>query len=169
MVEIFEYRGFRLQVGPVGKGWRASIYSAGSASALPDSPTNLEKSRKDEIVAEAKRIIDTRLRSRSIRHHQILTRLPCATAPWIAVVVVQAPDVMPVEALISHSHPCTKRVNGGKIFDCETNCLCRRGEATITDRLTQTGFALFWYEQFGRCGVIERHHYGPLRNYAGLS
>jgi hypothetical protein len=65
MLEIIEYRGFRLQVGPVGKGWRASIYSGGSASALADSPTNLEKSRKDEIVAEAKRIIDTRLKSRS--------------------------------------------------------------------------------------------------------
>jgi hypothetical protein len=60
MVEIIEYRGYRLQVGPVGKGWRASIYSPGSTSALPDSPTNLEKSSKNEIVAEAKRIIDGR-------------------------------------------------------------------------------------------------------------
>jgi hypothetical protein len=60
MIEIIEYRGYRLQIGPVGKGWRASIYSPDSISALPDSPTNLEKSRKDEIVAEAKRIIDER-------------------------------------------------------------------------------------------------------------
>jgi hypothetical protein len=65
MVEIIEYRGYRLQVGPVGKGWRASIYSPGSTSALPDSPTNLEKSSKNEIVAEAKRIIDGRFKSRS--------------------------------------------------------------------------------------------------------
>jgi hypothetical protein len=65
MLEIIEYRGFRLQVGPVGKGWRTFIYSPGSTSPLSDSPTNLEKSRKDEIVAEAKRIIDTRLKSRS--------------------------------------------------------------------------------------------------------
>src|SRR5215469_15539770 len=50
MLEIIEYRGYRLHVGPVGKG---------------DSPTNLEKSRKDEIVAEAKRIIDERFASRS--------------------------------------------------------------------------------------------------------
>jgi hypothetical protein len=64
MVEIIEYRGYRLQVGPVGKGWRASIYSPGSTSALPDSPTNLEKSSKNEIVAEAKRIIDGRFKSR---------------------------------------------------------------------------------------------------------
>ena len=98
--------------------------------------------------------------TRSIRYHQILTRLPCATALWIAVAVVQTLDVMTVEALISHPHPGTKRVNGGKIFDGEANCLCRRGKATKTDWLTQTGFAVFWYEQFGRCGVIERHHFG---------
>ena len=65
MLEIIEYRGYRLQVGPVGKGWRVSIYSPDSTSALPDSPTNLEKSRKDDIVAEAKRIIDERFASRS--------------------------------------------------------------------------------------------------------
>jgi hypothetical protein len=65
MVEIIEYRGYRLHVGPVGKGWRASIYPPGCTPALPDSPTNLEKSRKDEIVAEAKRIIDERFASRS--------------------------------------------------------------------------------------------------------
>jgi hypothetical protein len=65
MLEIIEYRGFRLQVGPVGKGWRASIYSPDSTSALPDSPTNLEQSRKDEIVAEAKKIIDKRLTPKS--------------------------------------------------------------------------------------------------------
>ena len=60
MVEIIEYRGYRLEVGRVGKGWRASIYLPGSACALSDSPTNLEKSSGDEIVAEAKRIIDSR-------------------------------------------------------------------------------------------------------------
>jgi len=65
MVEIIEYRSYRIQVGPVGKGWRASIYPLGSTSALPDSPTNLEKSSKDEIVVEAKRIIDGRFKSRS--------------------------------------------------------------------------------------------------------
>jgi hypothetical protein len=34
-------------------------------STLPDSPANLEKSRKDEIVAEAKRIIDKHFASQS--------------------------------------------------------------------------------------------------------
>jgi hypothetical protein len=61
MVEIIEYRGYRLEVGRVGKGWRVSIYLPGSTCALPDSPSNLEKSSRDEIVAEAKRIIDSRI------------------------------------------------------------------------------------------------------------
>jgi hypothetical protein len=62
MLEIIEYRGYRLEVGRVGKGWRVSIYLPGSTCALPDSPTNLEKCSRDEIVAEAKRIIDSRMR-----------------------------------------------------------------------------------------------------------
>jgi hypothetical protein len=65
MVEIIEYRGYRLEVGRVGKGWRVSIYLPGSRCVLPDSPTNLEKSSKGEIVAEAKSIIDGRITSRT--------------------------------------------------------------------------------------------------------
>ena len=57
---LIEYKGYRIEVSPVGKGWRASIYSPGSTSPLPDSPTNLEKSHTEEIIAEAKRIIDAR-------------------------------------------------------------------------------------------------------------
>jgi hypothetical protein len=65
MLEIIENRGYRLLVGAVGKGWRASIYPPNCNSTLPDSPANLEKSRKDEIVAEAKRIIDKHFASQS--------------------------------------------------------------------------------------------------------
>jgi hypothetical protein len=64
-MDIFDYKGYRLHVGPVCKGWRALIYSPGSTFASPDSPANLEKSRKEEIVAEAKRIVDARIDSRS--------------------------------------------------------------------------------------------------------
>jgi hypothetical protein len=56
-----DYRGYRIEVSPIGKGWRASIYSPGSARALADSPSNLEKSPTEEIVVKAKRIIDARL------------------------------------------------------------------------------------------------------------
>ncbi len=54
MIDIIDYKGYRLCAGPVGKGWRACIYAPGSTSALAESPTNLEKSRKEEIVAEAR-------------------------------------------------------------------------------------------------------------------
>ena len=56
-----DYKGYRIEVSPIGKGWRASIFSPGSNRPLADSPSNLEKSRTEEIVAEAKRIIDARL------------------------------------------------------------------------------------------------------------
>jgi len=58
---VIDYKGFRIEVTPVGKGWRASIFSPGSISPWPNSPVNLEKSSSEAIVAEAKRIIDFRL------------------------------------------------------------------------------------------------------------
>lgn len=61
MAEELSYKGYRLQVSPVGKGWRAMIYPPGSSSALSESPAVLEKISKVEIVAEAKRIVDARL------------------------------------------------------------------------------------------------------------
>jgi hypothetical protein len=63
---VVEYKGFRIEVSPVGKGWRAVIFAPGSSRALTDSPSNLEKSRTEEIVAEAKQIIDARLGPRSV-------------------------------------------------------------------------------------------------------
>jgi hypothetical protein len=63
---VIEYRGHRIEVTPVGKGWRAVIFAPGSTRALTDSPSNLEKSRNEEIVAEAKRIIDARLGPRLV-------------------------------------------------------------------------------------------------------
>jgi hypothetical protein len=58
---VIEYKGYRIEVCPVGKGWRASVFSPGSISPWPNSPVNLEKSGMEEIVAEAKRIIEVRL------------------------------------------------------------------------------------------------------------
>ena len=49
---IVEYKGYRINVSPVGNGWRALIFSPGSSRALPESPSNLEKSRSEEIIAE---------------------------------------------------------------------------------------------------------------------
>jgi hypothetical protein len=61
MAEELNYKGYRLLVSPVGKGWRAMIFPPGSSSALPESPATLEKSPKEAIVAEARKIVDERL------------------------------------------------------------------------------------------------------------
>jgi hypothetical protein len=58
---VIDYKGYRIEVSPVGRGWRASIFSPGSTAPWPNSPVNLEKSSTEDIVAEAKRIIDVRL------------------------------------------------------------------------------------------------------------
>lgn len=58
---MIEYKSCRIEVCRVGKGWRASIYSPGSIAPWPNSPVNLEKSNTEDIVAEAKRIIDVHL------------------------------------------------------------------------------------------------------------
>ena len=65
IMTTLEYKGFRIDVSPVGKGWRATIFPPGSSRALADSPSNLEKSRSEDIVVEAKRIVDVRLGSRT--------------------------------------------------------------------------------------------------------
>ena len=52
--------GCRLEVVPVGKGWRVSIYPPDSASALRESPAILEKVLKETVIAEAKKIVDAR-------------------------------------------------------------------------------------------------------------
>jgi hypothetical protein len=61
MAERIDYRGYRLEVSPVGKGWRVAIYPPGSPSPLSESPVVLEKISKEEIVTQAKEIIDARL------------------------------------------------------------------------------------------------------------
>ena len=61
-----QYRHYRIEVSRVRKGWRASIFMPNATRPLADSPSNLEKSDKKEIVSEAKRVIDTHLS----RHQQ---------------------------------------------------------------------------------------------------
>ena len=63
---VIEYKGYRIEVSSVGKGRRAAIFAPGSTRALDDSPSKLKKNRTEEIVAEAKRIIDARLGPRSL-------------------------------------------------------------------------------------------------------
>jgi len=60
-----QYRHHRIEVSRVGKGWRASIFAPNGKRPLADSPSNLEKSDKEEVVAQAKRVIDAHLTSAS--------------------------------------------------------------------------------------------------------
>jgi hypothetical protein len=65
VAEELSYKGYRLLVSRVGKGWRAMIFPPGSSSALPESPATLEKSSEEAIVAEAKKIVDARLNAQN--------------------------------------------------------------------------------------------------------
>jgi hypothetical protein len=65
VAEELSYKGYRLLVSPVGKGWRTMIFPPGSSSALSESPARLEKSTKVAIVAEAKKIVDARLNTQN--------------------------------------------------------------------------------------------------------
>lgn len=52
------YKNHRIVITRAGKGWRAMIYAPRSLSPLRESPTNLEQSSKEAIIAEAKWIVD---------------------------------------------------------------------------------------------------------------
>jgi hypothetical protein len=79
MVEIIEYRGYRLQVGPVGKGWRASIYSPGPLLHYRTAPPTLKKVAKTKSLRRQKGLSTAAL---SHGHSDFLPRSnPDQTAP----------------------------------------------------------------------------------------
>ena len=53
-----EYKGFRIVVSPLGRGFRANIFAPGKNYPLAASPANMEKSPREETVTAAKRVID---------------------------------------------------------------------------------------------------------------
>ena len=59
-VETIHYNRYRLEVVPMRKGWRVSIYPPDSTSALRESPCILEKVLRETVIAEAKEIVDAR-------------------------------------------------------------------------------------------------------------
>jgi hypothetical protein len=61
-----EYKGFRIVVSPLGKGFRANIFPPGVNHPLAESPANLEKSPSEDTVTEAKRVIDALVGPRSL-------------------------------------------------------------------------------------------------------
>jgi hypothetical protein len=62
--EIITYKGYHLDPRPVGRGWRVFIYPPGNKSVLSEYASSLEKGSKDQVINEAKEIVDTDLESR---------------------------------------------------------------------------------------------------------
>jgi hypothetical protein len=54
------YKDHSIVVTRVGRGWRASIYAPGSNTALRERPASLEECRREDILAEARWIVDGR-------------------------------------------------------------------------------------------------------------
>ena len=59
------YKDHRIVITGVGNGRRAMIYAPRSSSPLRESPSNLEQSSKEAIIAEAKWIVDARCTARA--------------------------------------------------------------------------------------------------------
>ena len=62
--EIITYKGYRLDPRPVGRGWRVFIFPPGNKPVLSEYASSLEKGSKDQVVKEAKEIVDTELERR---------------------------------------------------------------------------------------------------------
>jgi hypothetical protein len=69
--QTIDYCGYRLEVNSVLKGWRVSIFPPGARFALAESPSTLESCPKEAIIAEAKKIIDARIKSHFTRTHEL--------------------------------------------------------------------------------------------------
>jgi hypothetical protein len=64
---IITYKGYRLDPRPVGRGWRVFIYPPGNKPVLAEYASSLEKGSKEQVIKEAKRIVDAHLE----RSHRI--------------------------------------------------------------------------------------------------
>lgn len=59
--EIIEYRGYDLHIDPQGSGLKVSIRATGGAFARPEIAHSPDKSRRAELIAEAKATVDALL------------------------------------------------------------------------------------------------------------
>jgi hypothetical protein len=59
MTEQIEHRGYRLlSVQPHGSGYKILIYPPGSTISLPTIPFDRNKSKRKDLIEEAKRMAD---------------------------------------------------------------------------------------------------------------
>jgi len=59
--EIIEYRGYELHVASEGSGLKVMIRSSGGGFAKPEIPRSRDKSRREQLIAEAKATVDALL------------------------------------------------------------------------------------------------------------
>jgi hypothetical protein len=58
MTEQIEHHGYRLSVEPHGSGYKILIYPPGASVALPTIPFDRNKSKRLDLIEEAKRMVD---------------------------------------------------------------------------------------------------------------
>src|SRR5262249_3122348 len=75
---------------------------------------------------------------------------------WVTVALVQALDVVAIEALVTDLHPGTQRAHGRKFLDSEPDRLRCGRKAAIAQRLSCPALALA-HEQLGGDAVVESH------------
>jgi hypothetical protein len=56
--QIIEYRGYELHVVPHGSGLKVLICVPGATFARPEVAQSADKNRREEIIAEARAIVD---------------------------------------------------------------------------------------------------------------
>jgi hypothetical protein len=59
--EIIEYREYELHIAPYGSGLRVGIAAAGATFFRPEIPYSADKMRREQLIAEAKAIVDALL------------------------------------------------------------------------------------------------------------
>ena len=84
--EIIEYRGYELHVEPYESGLKACIIKSGSLFNRPELPYSENKTQREQMIAEAKGIVDTLLdglirRSKSTNGAGIARR-ECLRSPY---------------------------------------------------------------------------------------
>ena len=57
--EIIEYRGYELHIEPYESGFKARIRKSGSLFDRPELPYSENKTQREQMIAEAKAIVDT--------------------------------------------------------------------------------------------------------------
>jgi hypothetical protein len=59
--EIIKYRGYEIHIDPDGAGLKVSIKGSGSFSYNPRIPFSSDKTRREQLIADAKALVDALL------------------------------------------------------------------------------------------------------------